>query len=61
MRYAEISYTYITETAEAVLIDIGEETFWIPKSVIRYSDEVNFEIEDEMEIQEWFALQEEII
>lgn len=63
-QYVTIKYKYLHQTDDAVLVLLPEK-IWIPRSVIENGHELNFEndyeLGFEMEVAEWFAIQEELI
>jgi len=64
-RYVMIDYEFLHQTDNAVLILTHNGKIWVPRSVIRYGHDVDwendYELDFEMEIEEWFAIQEELI
>ena len=62
MKYVDFSYdAVIRETESAVLLFDGTEEYWVPKSVINDGFQIEYETEDEIEVAEWFAIQEGLI
>ncbi len=59
--YVEISYEYRHQTDEAVLIFDGDDEHWIPKSLIEDGFDIDYEAEDTINIEGWFAKQEGMI
>ena len=58
MEYAEISYEYIHQTDEAVLIFNGDRNCWIPKSCVEDNDLMDYENDITINVEEWFAIKE---
>ena len=56
MEYAEISYEYVHQTDEAVLISDGDDEYWIPKSCIENINDVDLKLGETINIEEWFAI-----
>lgn len=61
MKYIEISYKYIYQTTEAVLIFDGDREHWIPKSCIEDIDYINIEKDTTMNVVEWYAISEGLV
>ena len=61
MKYVEISYEYVHQTLEAVLIFDGDKEHWIPKSCIEDIDYINLEEDNTMNVVEWYAISEKLI
>lgn len=61
MEYAEISYEYKHQTEEAVLINDGDKDCWIPKSCIENGDIIDFELNNIINVEEWFAEKEGLV
>jgi len=64
-KYVTIHYEYMHQTDDAVLILSHEGKIWIPKNVIKNGHEYDFindyELDFEMEIEEWFAIKKDLI
>lgn len=61
MKYVEISYEYIHQTDEAVLIFEVDTEHWIPKSCIEDVDYINLKENTTMNVVEWYAISEGLI
>ena len=61
MVYVEISYEYVRQTLEAVLIFDGDKEPWIPKSCIEDIDYISLKKDTTMNAVEWYAVLEGLI
>lgn len=57
--YIELFMTTVIQTPDAVLLDDGEERFFVPKSVLKEYPET--ESHGSVLIKEWYAYQEGLI
>jgi len=64
-KYTTVKYEYLHQTEDAILILGANGKTWIPKSVIENGHELNFEddyeLDCEMEVEKWFAIEEELV
>ena len=61
MEYVEISSEYMHQTDDAVLIFDGDRDCWIPKSCIEYGQLIDYESNNIINVEEWFAKKEGLI
>ena len=64
--YVEIDCMFVRSTLKAVLIDIGGDEFWVPRSCIHGGDEIRIPSLDSgdevtLKIFQWFAEKEGLL
>jgi len=60
-RFVEVDLLVLKETELAFLLSDGDNEWWVPKSCIRNSDELEVENNHTVEIAYWKAMLDEII